>query len=329
MPINTLKKIIRIFLSEESIERIKAVRKKYAPTKRIQEVDALYRLLYNAVHDLDESLDLTAKQTVQAFSSQWTELPEGQYMLSDPWFKENVQSILTEQMLLIKPEWFAGKRVLDAGCGNGRWSYGLASMGADITCVDINEIALKETKKAVTPFGVNKQFVHTPMEELHTKIPDQSFDMVYSFGVIHHCNSFNKSFDNVVSRVAEGGILFLYLYGRESLTMDEDLDLFKDRVQYNSIQDEDERVAFLLKRVGGRKEYLHQMHDLLAPLLNRRLEYDYVAERLKAHGFTDIERTMDSSDLFIRAFKGESAKASHDSSLLPKAQPPYWYRHHK
>lgn len=329
MPLNTLKKIIRRFLSEEKIEQIKAVRKKYAPTKRIQEVDALYRLLYNAVHDLDESLDLTAKQTVQAFSSQWTDLPEGQYMLSDPWFKENIRSILTEQMLLIKPEWFAGKRILDAGCGNGRWSYGLASLGADITCVDINEIALEETKKAVVSFDVNKQFIHTPMEELHTQIPDQFFDMVYSFGVIHHCKSFNKSFDNVVARVAEGGVLFLYLYGRESLTMEEDIDLFKDRVEYNSIQSEDERVAFLLKRVGGRKEYLHQMHDLLAPLLNRRLDYAYVEERLKAHGFTDIERTMDSTDLFIRAFKGDSAKTSHESFLLPKMQPPYWFRHHK
>ena len=63
---------------------------------------------------------------------------EGGVLLSDPWFRENVTRILTEEELQIRPEWFAGKRVLDAGCGRGRWSYGFASLGTDVTSVDVN-----------------------------------------------------------------------------------------------------------------------------------------------------------------------------------------------
>ena len=324
-----LKRSLRLALSEKQIAALKALIKRHAPAKRAQEIDALYQLLYNAVHNHEESLDLTARQTVDAFSNQWGNLPEGQYMLSDPWFKENIRSILAEEMLLLKPEWFKEKQVLDAGCGNGRWSYGLASMGAKITCVDINEVAIEETRKAVAHLNVDKRFVKTPMEDLHTALPHEKFDLVYSFGVIHHCNKFNQSFENVVDKVADGGVLFLYLYGRESMTLQEDLDIFKDRVQYNALTTNTEREKFLLKRVGGRREYLHQMHDLLAPLINRRLEYADIADRLKARGFTGIERTVDSTDLFLRAFKGDAVPEATRQALLPKKMPPYWFEHHK
>jgi 2-polyprenyl-3-methyl-5-hydroxy-6-metoxy-1,4-benzoquinol methylase len=329
MALKSLKRALRIVLSEKQITALKAFIKRYAPAKRAQEVDALYRLLYNAVHDNDESLDLTARQTVEAFSNQWENLPEGQFMLSDPWFKENIRSILAEQMLLLKPEWFKDRRVLDAGCGNGRWSFALASMGSKITCVDINEAAIEKTKNALASFGGDKRFIKTPMEALHTALPHEKFDLVYSFGVLHHCKKFNQSFENVVDKVADGGVLFLYLYGRESMTLKEDLDIFKDRVQYNALTTGEEREKFLVQRVGGHREYLHQMHDLLAPLINRRLEFVDISTRLKARGFTGIERTVESTDLFIRAFKGDVIPAETLRARLPMQSPPYWFEHHK
>ena len=128
-----------------------------------REVDVLYSMLYNLTHDLDSSLDLTSIQTKEAFGFQWRNLKEGDYLLSDPWFKANVSKILFEEEIQIKPEWFKGKDVLDIGCGNGRWSYGFAKLGANITAVDINQIAIDETEKAISDFKVGKNFYLSPV----------------------------------------------------------------------------------------------------------------------------------------------------------------------
>src|ERR1700733_5174596 len=139
--------------------------------KNKQEIDSLYKLLYNQVHNLDHTVPFVETQTVGAFNFQWSELSEGEAMLSDKRFKDNVEQIITEKQVLIKKEWFKGKEVMDCGCGGGRWSYGLAKLGANVTAVDINEPALKATKEALKEFDVQKQFILTPLEQLTKHIP--------------------------------------------------------------------------------------------------------------------------------------------------------------
>lgn len=323
-----LKRALRRLLSDDVVEALKQRLKALTATKRDKEVDALYRLLYEAVHDYDQSLMLTTRQTVDTFRFQWSELPEGRYMLSNPWFKENIRSILCEQLLLLKPEWFQGKSVMDAGCGGGRWSHGLASLGANVTSVDINDVAIESAKKAMQPFDVVKNYCQTPLEELDKAMGEMKYDLVFSYGVIHHCGSFNKSFGNVVDRVADDGVLFLYLYGRETIPYEQDIELFKDRVYYNSLPTSEERYQFLLNRTHGRPEMVHEAHDHFAPLVNRRHEFEEIRERLEALGFEDIMQTMDTTDLYIRAFK-KGGRRKHEESLLPKPKPPFWFDHHE
>ena len=77
--------------------------------------------------------DLLRKQTLASFDYQWRELPEADALLSDEWFRANVARIISDELLCLKPEWFEGKRVLDAGCGTGRWTVGLLELGAEVT----------------------------------------------------------------------------------------------------------------------------------------------------------------------------------------------------
>jgi len=161
------------------------------------QTDVLYRLLYNLVHDKTESLELIGTQTVKSFSKQWDTYKEGRALLTDPKFKNNVTKILCKEELLVDESWFKGKKVLDAGCGNGRWSYGFAKMGADITCIDINQSAIEETKKALVSFNVNKTFIQTSLEDLPNHLNDETFDLVFCWGVLHHTKKFNQSFENI------------------------------------------------------------------------------------------------------------------------------------
>jgi 2-polyprenyl-3-methyl-5-hydroxy-6-metoxy-1,4-benzoquinol methylase len=294
-----------------------------------REVDALYKLLYKLVHDVDESLDLTSNQTEDSFSFQWDQLAEGEYMLSDSWFKNDVERIICEEEILIDKSWFKGKKILDAGCGGGRWSYGLAKLGASITAVDINESALRRTKEAIKDLDPNSKFVQTPLENLDKALTDSGkFDLVWSWGVVHHCKSFTKAFDQVCNQVKEGGLIYLYLYGRESLAMEADLNLFKDRVYYNSLSSWEEKESFLIEKGNGNPERVHQMHDIYSPLLNRRLEFDFVKKLLEAKGFTSISRTNNSTELHIRAVKGTKPD-DLDQYILAPFVGESWMNHHE
>ena len=72
---------------------------------------------------------LLQKQTLKSFDSQWAQLPEGGALLTEEWFREHVDTIVAEELLAVRREWFPGREVLDAGCGNGRWTIGLLRLG--------------------------------------------------------------------------------------------------------------------------------------------------------------------------------------------------------
>ncbi len=302
--------------------------RRMARGKLRREMDALYSLLYHVVHDLDASPSLAAVQTRVAFTRQWQQLKAGQYLLSDPWFKDNVARILCEQEIQVQPDWFIGKDVLDAGCGNGRWSYGLAKLGAHVTALDASPVAIEETRHALAEFTTPKYFAVTPLENLSKALPQEKrFDLVFCWGVAHHCQRFNQVLDELTRLVKDGGLLYLYLYGRDSLSFHQDLALFKERVAYNSLPTEEDQYAFLLARAGGDPNKVHNLHDIFAPLINRRFTFEQIQAMLEPRGLSRIERTLEHSELFIRASKGDPAGV--ERWLLPRAKPPYWFQHHE
>ena len=270
-----------------------------------QDIDALYKLLYNQIHDVDNALPLAAAQTEGAFSFQWKELREGEIMLSDKWFKENVTNIITDHELLIDKEWFKGKEVIDCGCGGGRWSYGLAKLGANITAVDVNQSAIDATRDELKDINnVRKEFIVTPLEELSSHLPaGKKFDLAWSWGVLPFVTSFTRSFQQVMDSVKDGGFIYVNIYGRETLNYEQDIEVFKNRVRYNTLPSWEEKEKFLIEKAGGNRAKVHQNHDLFSPLLNRRFEYSYIKKALEDNGFTDVIRTVNNTELYVRAVK--------------------------
>lgn len=286
------------------------------------EINALYKVLYDQVHDLEQAREIVDRATMAAFSRQWSQHPEGEYLLSDPWFRENVDRILCEQEILLKPDWFQGKKILDAGCGNGRWAYGFCKLGAELTCVDANETALTSTKSALRDFDTQVSYVRCTLEDLDQHTAIGSYDLAFCWGVLHHCVKFTQSLRNIAGTVREGGFIYLYLYGRDSLPLTEDLDVFKQRVIYNVILDERQRYDFLLRKAKRDKNKLNAVHDYYAPLINRRLTFDYIRSSLEELGFSKVMRTIEHTELFVRATKGSG---SGDASTLQPKHPPYWF----
>ena len=112
-----------------------------------------------------------------------------------------------------KFEHVAGKRLLDLGCGPGWLSVMYARGGARVTAVDITSQALTLTKAALDVNGLSANLRQASAESL--PLPDQSFDVVVSSGVLHHTPNPNRAFSEAhrVARRGALGLITLYRIG--------------------------------------------------------------------------------------------------------------------
>jgi 2-polyprenyl-3-methyl-5-hydroxy-6-metoxy-1,4-benzoquinol methylase len=85
-------------------------------------------------------------------------------------------------------ERWRGKKVLEIGCGIGTDTINFARHGAQVTAVDLTEKSLALAKQRAQVFGLEDRirFIQANAEELSASVPAEPYDLIYSFGVIHH-----------------------------------------------------------------------------------------------------------------------------------------------
>ena len=116
-------------------------------------------------------------------------------------------------------EKWRGKRVLEIGCGIGTDTMNFARAGADVTAVDLSAESIKLAKTRAEVFGLSDriQFFEANGERLSEFIPQGKFDLVYSFGVIHHSPFPEKIVAQIRDNFVEpGSTLKLMVYNRHS-----------------------------------------------------------------------------------------------------------------
>ena len=253
------------------------------------------------------------RQTLASFDYQWRALPDGDAMLSDEWFRSNVDRIV-EQITGVRASWFSGKRILDAGCGGGRWSYAFSRMGARVTAVDFSEAALERTRAACDGIG-EIEAIRANLLDLPAELLERRFDMVFCFGVLHHTGDTFAALRNVGRLVSEHGLLFLYLYGKRSWSIRQRLDIEWTRRRLAALPF-DEKVAYLRRRYPDSDP--HQTFDLLSPTINDRYDCADVAVEFEHMGFVEPVRTVASGEVLLRAQRPGFAEPN---ALLPGGVP--------
>ena len=107
------------------------------------------------------------------------------------------------------------QRVLEIGCGNGVDGIQIARKGAQYTGVDLTPAAIEATKKHFQISGLEGSFKLENAEKL--SFENDTFDIVYSFGVLHHTNNPKTAINEVRRVLKHDGRAYIMLYHKNSL----------------------------------------------------------------------------------------------------------------
>jgi ubiquinone/menaquinone biosynthesis C-methylase UbiE len=110
---------------------------------------------------------------------------------------------------------FAGKRLLEVGCGMGTDLLQFARGGAICTGVDLTPRSIEISRRHFKLYDIPGNFLITDGERL--PFPDESFEVVYSNGVLHHTPDTAGALREIHRVLRPGGTAKVMLYYRHSL----------------------------------------------------------------------------------------------------------------
>ncbi len=115
-------------------------------------------------------------------------------------------------------ERWAGKRVLEIGCGLGTDTINFARAGATVTAVDLSDESLTLARKRAEVFGLADRitFHQANAEELSKTVPVEKYDLVYSFGVLHHTPHPPRAMTEVTKYMGADSEFKIMVYHRHS-----------------------------------------------------------------------------------------------------------------
>jgi 2-polyprenyl-3-methyl-5-hydroxy-6-metoxy-1,4-benzoquinol methylase len=239
--------------------------------------------------------------TRDSFDFQWADTKDGDWTRNRPELKQREPNLVL-QFTRLPREWFSGKSALDAGCGSGRFSWALASLGAQVLAIDQSQSGVEHTLSACAEFdGRVRAFRH----DLTNPIPTQeTFDLAFSFGVLHHTGDTYTAFKNVASLVKPGGYLFVMIYGEPSPN-----DM--GSLQYYS-EVERLRRATAGMSFSERYDYIRAIKgadvggwfDAVSPAISDTHPLHELREWFAKEGFVDFTRTIEHPNHHIVARKG-------------------------
>lgn len=120
---------------------------------------------------------------------------------------------------LLGDEPLTGKRFLDIGCGSGLHALAALRLGAsEVLAVDIDPASVATSRAVLAKHapGTRHAVKHASVFELDSASRGQ-FDVVYSWGVLHHTGDLDKALRSAAALVAPGGLFVFALYRKTLL----------------------------------------------------------------------------------------------------------------
>ena len=183
-------------------------------------------------------------------------------------------------------EKFSGKSILDLGCGGGIDSAEFARNGAVVVSADFSQTSVNTTHNLLQEAGLQANVVQADATNL--QFDDNTFDCVYSFGVLHHIPSIDKTLVEIKRVLKPDGQIMAMLYHKDSL-------LYGYSIVYQR---------------GIKEKQLEKltMDELLAKY----------SERKEDNPYTKVYTKTEAKDLFSKYFRSCSTEVHYNVIDLPE-----------
>ena len=180
-----------------------------------------------------------------------------------------------------------GKRVLDMGCGSGRYTCALAMLGAEtVVGVDFGDDGLQKGKALAKHYGLSVDF--KKMDILNLEFEDNSFDFIFCNGVTHHSEDMQVATNGLYRILKDGGYAWYFVYGAHGW-------YYKTHKAFND----------LMKRIKIPQDYAQKILNIIGMPENRHIFADFwyvpilktttkdeFKKMLRLAGFTDFRRCV-------------------------------------
>ena len=210
-------------------------------------------------------------------------------MTDDIYFDETFE--FTKERFLknnINPsDLFGGKVILDAGCGSGKFSIALAKFGAKkVVGIDIGDDGLEFARKQQekVSYGQKVEYIYGSTFELPAE--DETFDLVWSNGVIHHTLNYEKCVYEFNRVLKKGGTLFLHVNGSFGL-----YELLLDKLREACVGIPSQLFQAFLFSQGNNSGRVYWIMDCLYAPYERKSKIE-VEQLMSDAGFEDFKQLV-------------------------------------
>jgi SAM-dependent methyltransferase/uncharacterized protein YbaR (Trm112 family) len=156
----------------------------------------------------EDALVRLKKKTMSSFGFEWTEYRR--FGWDAPEYDLRREAGVFLRKSLLGPEDLRGRLTLDAGCGNGRYSYVASEHAGRVIGVDLSEAV--DAAAENTDGSENVQIVQGDI--FHPPFAPGTFDVIFSIGVLMHTGDAHLAVRSLRTLLAQDGSLTVHLYGK-------------------------------------------------------------------------------------------------------------------
>lgn len=200
---------------------------------------------------------------------------------------------------------FEGENWIDVGCGSGLSSVAAATLGAKVLAVDLDPQCVETTAILAHRFGVADRVTTELRSVFETNLLGREFDVVYSWGVLHHTGDMERAISTASTLVKDKGEFAIALYRRTRLCSFWRLEKFLYKSSPKPIQALLRtvylavfRLAFAVKKQSFREyrenystsrgmKFDTDVHDWLGGYPYESISADDLRQRMRSKGFAE------------------------------------------